>query len=400
MKPTSKAAAELVSICKISTIAVTMICSRSVSTRIKAIRTLVMVILLVTSVVANTNADSGLHVVSSPQIAGQLSATAAIADNDIWAVGFSDQVPAPPVVDSTLAEHFDGTSWSIVPTPALPSGNAKFLSVAGAASNDVWAVGFSPSGTLVEHWDGTTWSVVSSPAFTGVGLNAVSAHASNDVWAVGNNGNSAGVEHGTTWSVVSSPAFTGVSLNAVSADASNDVWAVGTASTIFGAPFSGPAVLHFNGTSWSLINPNTPLDFASVTALSPTNVWAVGTVGVFFNHRTHRKAAIEHFDGTSWSIVPSPDPTNSPGLDSFLNDIVAISANEIWAVGLVFTNLGGQATLAEHWNGTSWKIIHSSNPGNFHNGLDGATALSDGTVVAVGFQEDQGFDAIPLILEN
>lgn len=402
MKPTRKAAARLFIICKISMIAASVICSRSLSTKFKMIRTLVLAILFAASVVANTNA--GLHTVSSPVIDGQLLATAVIADNDIWAVGFSDQVPAPPVVDSTLAEHFNGSSWSIVPTPALPSGNAQFLGVAGTASNDVWAVGFSPSGALVEHWDGTSWSIVSSPAFTGVGVAAISANASNDVWAVGNNGNNAGVEHwdGTSWTLVSSPAFTGVSLNAVSADAGNDVWAVGTASTIFGAPFSGPAVLHFNGTGWSLINPNTPipLDFASVMALSPTNVWAVGTVGVFCNHRTHRKAAIEHWDGTGWSIVSSPDPTNSPCLDSSLRGIAAISASDIWAVGLNDISLGGLDTLTEHWDGTRWKIIGSSNPGNFQDALFAVSTLSDGTVSAVGFQEDQGFDAIPLILEK
>jgi len=393
-----QAAARLCTICKTGMIAASINCSRSLSPKFKTIRTLVLAILFAASVVATANA--GLHAVSSPQIDGQLLATAVIADNDIWAVGFSDQVPAPPVVDSTLAEHFDGTRWSIVPTPPLPSGNAELLGVAGAASNDVWAVGLSPSGALVEHWDGTSWSLVSSPAFTGVSVAAISAHASNDVWVVGGNGSNAGVEHwdGTSWSLVSSPAFTGVSLNAVSADASNDVWAVGTASTIFGAPFSGPAVLHFNGTGWSLINPNTLLDFASVTALSPTNVWAVGTVSVFFNHHLHRRAAIEHWDGTSWSIVSSPDPTHSPGLDSFLSGIAAISASDIWAVGFNFASLGSWDTLTEHWDGTSWKIIGSANPGTFKNALFGVSTLSDGTVAAAGFQQDEGFDAMALIM--
>jgi hypothetical protein len=158
--------------------------------------------------------------------------------------------------------------------------------------------------------------------------------------------------------------------------------------------------LHFDGTNWTLVPMVSTISAASLTALSPTNVWAVGTVGVFFNHKTHRKAAIEHWDGTSWTIVPSPDATKSPGLDSFLRGIAAISANDIWAVGGANTSGGGSATLTEHWDGTSWKIINSPNPGNFFNGLFGVTALGDGTVVAVGFQEDQGFDAIPLILQN
>jgi hypothetical protein len=68
-------------------IALPIIPSLSVSIRFKATRTLVLGVLFAAGVVANT--DAGLHVVSSPQIAGQLNATAAIADNDVWAVGLS-----------------------------------------------------------------------------------------------------------------------------------------------------------------------------------------------------------------------------------------------------------------------------------------------------------------------
>ena len=56
-------------------------------------------------------------------------------------------------------------------------------------------------------------------------------------------------------------------------------------------------------------------------------------------------------------------------------------------------------TLTEHWDGTSWKIIGSANPGTFKNALFGVSTLSDGTVAAAGFQQDEGFDAIPLIME-
>jgi hypothetical protein len=408
MKPTSTSKATLFIVSKISMIAATIMSSRLVSTRFKAIRTLVLGILFAAGVVANTDTDSSLtrlRVVSSPQIDGELLAAAAIADNDIWAVGFSDQVPAPPVVDSTLAEHFNGRSWSIVRTPTVSTTGSSFFGVAGAASNDVWAVGFR-FGTqnpdfglqLIEHWDGTSWSVdTTGPTIEGDSLSGVTVVSSNNVWAVGSASGNALVEHwdGTSWSIVSNAVIASAgALSAVSADSANDVWAVGKAGN------GGPPILHFDGTNWSRVASQPDIAPTSVTALSPTNVWAVGTVGVFFNHRTHRKAAIEHWDGTSWSMVSSPDPANSPGLDSFLNGIVAVSANSIWAVGSVNTSSGGQATLTEHWDGTSWKIINSPNPGNFSNGLFGATALSDGTVAAVGFQQDQGLDKIPLILQN
>jgi hypothetical protein len=354
----------------------------------------------------------GLHVVSSPQFAGGLVATAAIADNDIWAVGFSIQTIAPTAPPlPPLAEHFDGKSWSVVPTPTLSSGGinppfANFNGVAAAASNDVWAVGVKTGPDnpdfgeqLIEHWDGKAWSEVTSPLVEGDSLRAVAAISANDVWAVGDRSEqgfeNALIEHwdGTAWSIVPDSSISGVgastnALLSVSADASNDVWAVGTET-----------LLHFNGTTWREV-PSPLLHANSVTALSPTNAWAVGTIQTFFNHRSHTKAAIEHWDGTSWSIVSSPNPTSSPALNSSLNGIAAVSADDIWAVGAFNKSTGGAATLTEHWDGTSWTIVSSPNPGTASNALAAVTALSDGTVVAVGTQTNQGTDETPLILHS
>jgi hypothetical protein len=349
---------------------------------------------------------NSLVLVPSPAINGlELVSTAAIAHNDIWAIGVG---VAPPV-----AEHFDGTQWSVVPTPAV--NNASLSHLAGVASSDVWAVGSVTTvvqrhkhstttiSTLIEHWDGTNWSVVSSPTPANGGeLGSVTAVSSNDLWAAGNVLDSSGapvsalVEHwdGTSWNIVSSSAFSGVTNVVVSADASNDVWAVAFASSAAGAPFTGPAVLHFDGTSWSVINPNTGVTGVGIEALSATNVWAVGQGrdsdgDSFF-------ARIEHFDGTSWSIVSSPrvNPPEPLDTQSGLGGIVAISANDIWAVGEALNQ-----TLTEHWDGTSWSVINSPDPGKF-NVLVAATALSDGTVAAVGYQTDFAGHTFGIILQN
>jgi hypothetical protein len=353
--------------------------------------------------------STNFSVVPSPSVNGAtLVATAAIADNDIWAVGRGGG-NGP----GTLAEHFDGRSWSVVPTPPLPSGGingpgGQFFGVAAAASKDVWAVGFKigPDNPdfgeqLIEHWDGKAWSEVTSPLVEGDSLRAVAAISANDVWAVGDRSEqgseNALIEHwdGTAWSIVPDSSISGVgavtnTLLSVSADASNDVWAVGTET-----------LLHFNGTTWSEV-PSPLLHANSVTALSPTNAWAVGTVSVFANHRQHTKPAIEHWDGTTWSIVSSPNPNPAPTKDTALYGIAAISANDIWAVGAGnFSTTSGTATLIEHWDGTSWTIISSPDPGTASNALFAVTALSDGTVVAVGNQEDSNTGVItPLIVQN
>jgi hypothetical protein len=340
----------------------------------------------------------GLVFVPSPQVSnGELFGAAAIAASDIWAVGL--QSPAS-FTQAPLAEHFNGTSWSVLSTPS-PTSGSFFKSVAAAASNDVWAVGVggTNNATLIEHWNGANWSEVSSPTMpTGSALASVTAPASNNAWAVGANStsNNALVEHwdGKSWSVVPSPAFTGESIASnVSADSTTDVWVGGQGNTAVGAPFNGGAALHWNGQIWSIMSG--PSFAHSITALSPTNVWGAGFRGVQFNDRTVDRPVVEHWDGTSWSIVPSPDPDkNTPQQSSKLEGIAAISATDIWAVGF---NQG--ATLTEHWDGMNWKIVNSPNPGQ-NNQLFGVTALSDGTVAAVGTQFSTTTGTTPLILQN
>jgi hypothetical protein len=211
---------------------------KSISKHAVAIRMFVLpalvAVVMVTSGPSGALAGQNLHVVPSPFISNSsLSGTAAIADNDIWAVGMI--AGATISNDMTLAEHFNGASWGVIATPVLQG--AELAAVDGVTSNDVWAVGAqmlrnSSSQALIEHWDGTSWSIVSSPRLRHGGfLTGVTAVSSNDAWAVGtaSGSSSALVEHwdGTSWSIVSSPAFTGVGVSGIAADASNDVWAVG-----------------------------------------------------------------------------------------------------------------------------------------------------------------------------
>ena len=118
-----------------------------------------------------------------------LGAVAEVAPHDVWAVGFSNP-------GNTLTEHWNGVSWSIIPSPSpgAPDTFDVLLGVAALTANNVWAVGYEQRGpatpTLIEHWNGVGWSVTSSPnAHPNVDSNvlaAVGASAPNNVWAVGN----------------------------------------------------------------------------------------------------------------------------------------------------------------------------------------------------------------------
>jgi hypothetical protein len=68
------------------------------------------------------------------------AATAAIADNDIWAVGESNPDTSS---SSPVAVHFNGTSWSIV--SSMSRGNGV------AALSDGTVVVVSSSGAIIEN---------------------------------------------------------------------------------------------------------------------------------------------------------------------------------------------------------------------------------------------------------
>jgi hypothetical protein len=266
------------------------------------------------------------------------------------------------------------------------------------SSNDVWAVGFTSEEALFEHWDGNTWSVVppgSSPTSTSHVMAGVSALSSDDIWAVGHY--YAGpekiyatlIEHwdGSQWTIVPSP-DPGASRNRlfdVLALSSTDVWAVGVygpsdASTSF--------ILHWDGVSWSQVaNPNPASSSSYLGALSataPDDIWAVGFRTNLSTHINH--TLIEHWDGTSWSIVPSPNPggVTDPLANNILSDIKALAPDNAWAVGLFNTGEAGDQTLIAHWDGTTWSAVPGVNPGTYSNRLSGIDALSADDVWASG----------------
>src|SRR5262249_60250257 len=94
----------------------------------------------------------------------------------------------------TVSGQRNAPSWSAVASPS-PAG-AVLDALAGAAvvaANDVWAVGESQNSsgipaTLIEQWNGTSWSIVASPASGSASLlsGASADPASGQAWAVGN----------------------------------------------------------------------------------------------------------------------------------------------------------------------------------------------------------------------
>ena len=315
------------------------------------------------------------QIVPSPNVANAANAllgVSATSASDGWAVGY-DYVSGPTV---PLIEHWNGSSWSIVPGPQPYDGELR--GVSAVSSTSAWAVGFyidqktSTHHSLIEHWNGSRWSMIPHPEPAGVPeFFAVAALSDTNVWAVGTytgNGWQALIEHwnGQQWTIVKSPsgsAYYNSFLFGISAVSSTNIWAVGYAE-----PNNEITLVeHWNGTSWSIIpSPNSSrgLDHLNgVTALSSTNVWAVGSV-------------IEHWNGRVWSIVSAPQLNGEP------NSVTAISSTNIWAAGQTTTLYG----LTAHWNGSSWNQV--ANPSPYTTYLNAITPTAGQYVWAVGYVGD------------
>ena len=156
----------------------------------------------------------------------------AVSPNDVWAVGIYGE---NGVSLHSLALHWDGSHWNLIPVPDLP-GARHLIAVSARTSNDVWAVTGAPTPQSI-HWDGTQWTFFPMPQGPYPGytyLTGVKAVAPNDVWAIGNYTHYAEydmhLEHwdGTQWSLVPSPAPPSpgnTQLYGIDATSSNDVWA-------------------------------------------------------------------------------------------------------------------------------------------------------------------------------
>ncbi|HLJ35686.1 MAG TPA: hypothetical protein VKU38_18670 [Ktedonobacteraceae bacterium] len=175
------------------------------------------------------------------------------------------------------------------------------------------------------------------------------------------------------WHIVSSPnpsTQTINDLNAVTAVSASDIWAVGTA--YLHGSYNQAIIEHWNGTAWKLVaNPPNTFALNGIAAISANDIWAVGGAG---------STVTEHWNGSTWTLVPGPNPSDV----SILSGVSAVATNNVWAVGHYFDNSNNKRTLVEHWDGKSWSIVASPNVGSNFNALSGVKAITANNVWAVG----------------
>src|SRR5215471_9592647 len=188
----------------------------------------------------------------SPADGGNLIGVSCLSRSSCLAVGGHGN-PFDEVPSGTLAEQWNGTRWRILPTPNPSGGGWFLLSVSCTSPSACTAVGgrlaltTGPGlATLAERWNGRTWSIQPTlkpaPAGPNAGFNGVACTSASACTAVGNQTVAKTLAErwdGHTWSVQATPNPSGgqnTTLASVACPASTVCTAFGLDLTVPGAP--------------------------------------------------------------------------------------------------------------------------------------------------------------------
>ena len=291
----------------------------------------------------------------------------------------------------TLAERWDGASWSIQPTRNPKANNPVLSQVSCTSGRACIAVGSDGNdgeatdmGALAERWNGTSWSIDRDANFEPDVFAGVSCTSGRACTAVGSqltmNGDKivtlAERWNGTRWSLKRTPNPTGstnIELVGVSCTSGSACTAVGTYRNR--AEQTVPLAERWNGSRWSIQPTSKPAGSTDteLNGVSCTSGRACTAVG-YHTTRTQKTVPLaERWNGAKWSIQPTPNPTGATR--SYLLAVSCISSRVCSATG----------SLAERWNGTNWSIQPTSVPaGSTSIELDGVSCTSGRACTAVG----------------
>ena len=279
----------------------------------------------------------------------------------------------------TLIERFDGSGWSVIPSPNQSNMN-NGLNGVSMTSGRGWAVGYALEGPssgpkyqpLALRWDGARWSLASPASLTSDALfTGVDMVAASSAWAVGFQATVAGgtrrtlIEQasGGAWTPVASP-NDGTSTNdnvlmAVGGTSVTGLWAVGYRQSPMGLK---PLVLRYDTTlpspSWVSVSGaggvpspgRVDTVLTGIDVRTASDVWAVG----YYDQGSGQRPLALHWNGSNWSTSPIPGA-------GMLRQVKAIAPGNVWATGSYY-NPGEHRskTLLVHFGGTTWTTVTSA----------------------------------------
>jgi hypothetical protein len=264
---------------------------------------------------------------------------------------------AIPVMTAGVVASAAATGWSVVPTPTVDDGS-PLAGVSCLSASYCMAVGYSEHNcypcnysTLVEHWDGNSWSVMPSPTprqqSEGTFLTAVSCASPTWCMAVGtwDDNQLAMSWNGRSWSRTAMAGSVIGQLNAVSCTSATWCAAVGYEYD-FGQTYTRPLLDTWDGKAWSTVRGHVDQGEQGVACVRPSRCMAMGGIA-------------EWWDGRQWSRLAMP---SARGL--YLNSVSCTSPSACFAVGprAVVGEPGpmqppGHVPVAEAWDGHHWSVV-------------------------------------------
>ncbi len=327
---------------------------------------------------------------------GQLLSVSCTSPTSCTAVGTA--------VGRTLVESWNGSAWSVIPSPNVGSIDSSLDSVSCASTTNCVAAGVSYTTmsvyqVLVESWNGTAWSVTSAPVPSGTdsSFTSVSCTSTANCTAVGYHHDPSNqilnlIEswNGSAWSIDSSPATSGNTsfLRSVSCTSTTDCKAVGQTQEcppMLGCLASQILIESWNGSAWSIMSvPNENATDSLFGVSCTSSMQCVATGGYYDMSAGVLKTLVESWDGTTWSVVygPSAGPVGS-GLVS----VSCSGSTNCVTVGQSqsVSPPPGEQTLVARWDGTALSVASSPNPSSTFDELDGVSCPTSTDCVAVGY---------------
>ncbi len=310
---------------------------------------------------------SGLSIQSSPSPAEaqgfvNFSGVSCAGSSSCTAVGYyASKVEAgQPVEVKTLAESWNGASWSIKTTTNSPASKYSALTGVSCPSTTVCtAVGLGEPGpageaevTLAEGWNGTAWSTqttVNPAPLTEDELKDVSCIGSNLCIAVGWNGyaKNSYIErwNGSAWSLMQN--LEG-EVKGVSCPFTNLCTAVGVSSSGIAQSWILSQVTE-NGWSVSSTPPPVPAGATNTNLKDVScNSTTCTAVGSYRDSGGTYRPLVERSTGAGWFLQEAPNPVEGTAQNSMLS---------VSCSGIGLCTAVGEAAgkpVAETWNGTAW----------------------------------------------
>lgn len=246
----------------------------------------------------------------------------------------------------------------------LPPGPETVVTEVAMASPQLgWALRYSD----LLKWNGTSWTIADPPAFRDVSyFGDISATGPGNVWLSGarrvgeTNVPTIWQRVGDHWKRHTLPSTSG-GVGKLLALSPTNVWLVGTRNPV------GVFTMHWDGTSWTE-HPVPVGDYGgtSLTADGPNSVW----IAVALEAGTSR---VLHWNGSAWTAVPAPP--SPPGQPSWIG---ASPGSDLWGVN--------RDNYLLRYDGSSWSSVPLPKPCQFDRTVmaNGITVVSDTEVYVFG----------------